>query len=840
MMNKQVGCAKLFAALLLAGSAFAGPVPGVETFDKKPVTFPTPPSITAWDIGSDEYLVTFKWKTADPNPGVAGDFNGWSRTDLPMSGPDADGNYSVTARLKAGEYRYKLVAGDSGWYTDEANPDRDEDANGNSILRLGIVAELHGRMGKLGDDEIVLKGLSHDSASFHYVDFISDRRVIIRARSLANDVSTMSVDRDGAFSALKRIASDAQFDYWETTVTVDPAKGAALKYGIQAVDGSKKETIGPFTVDLRAWRKNHAPDWAKDAIWYQIVIDRFRDGDSGNNPEETVGSNRMGFTWPWKSDFFAIPGRKEKLTDPGMFSYDSDKDNYPDIWQRLYGGDFQGVIDKLDYLQALGVNAIYFNPIFESPSHHKYNGKTYQFADDGYGVPGEFAKSMQSNNVFDPSMWKSNKSDEKFFELLREAKKRKMRVIIDGVFNHLGDSSPYFLDVKKNGKASPYADWWDVVSWDPFKARGWAGADELPQFRKNLEHGIASDKLREFIFNCTKKWMDPNGDGDPSDGIDGWRLDVPMDVPMAFWDEWCAHVRKINPDAYIVGEVWAPAEEWIDGRKFDAVMNYQFRVAALRFFGNVEKRTTVSGFDGELARLRLRYPHANTMVMQNLLDSHDTDRVASRLFNPDFTADRLYDGQNRVQDKGNTYKYTRPTPDVYQRLKLLALFQATYMGAPMIYYGTEVGMYGADDPMCRNPMWWPDLMPFDNPDDRIDESLLGEYQKLLKLRGGEELLRRGEFETLAVMDEKEVYAFRRYSLDEKKSILVVLNNSSERQTFTAPLSFATSNARLELLHGKADLPACETPGIQFITLEPVSGAIFAVTASASTKEVKAP
>lgn len=836
--KKQKSLVGVVAAALLGWGAVAhaGPVPGVETFDKKPVTFPMPPNMTVWDIGNDEYLVTFTWKTTKPKPGVAGEFNSWSRTDLPMSGPDANGVYSVTARLKAGEYRYKLVSGEDGWHTDEANPARDEDANGNSILRLGITAELHGKVGKRGDDSIEPRGLTHDPASYHYVDFVSDSRVVVRLRALANDASGAAVERDGASDAMKRIASDAQFDYWETTLTVDPAKDAPLKYAIKVVDGAATEKLGPFQVDLRQWRRRSVPDWAKDAIWYQIVIDRFRDGDPGNNPENTLGSNRMGITWPWKSDFFAIPGRKEMLTDPGMFSYDSDKDNYPDIWQRLYGGDFQGVIDKLDYLQSLGVNAIYFNPIFESPSHHKYNGKTYQFADDGYGVPGEFAKSMKTNNVFDTATWKNNKSDEKFFELLREAKKRRMRVIIDGVFNHLGDSSPYFLDVKKNGKASPYADWWDVISWEPFKARGWAGTDELPQFRKDDKHGIASDSARKFIMDCTTKWMDPNGDGDPSDGIDGWRLDVPMDVPMPFWDEWCAHVRAINPNAYIVGEVWSPAEEWIDGKKFDAVMNYQFRVAALRFFGNVEKRAKASEFDNDLARLRVRYPVANTMVMQNLLDSHDTDRIASRLFNPDLTNDRLYDGQNRVQEPGSGYKFTRPTEETYQRLKLLALFQATYIGAPMIYYGTEVGMYAADDPMCRNAMWWKDMMPYDNPDYRIDDSLLAEFQELFKLRTREEALRHGEFETLATLDDKQVFAFRRFVAGENRSLVVIINNSNETQTTEVPLSFVDANDDVSLVHGKAEFPECNSKTEHFITLGPVSGAVVSVIGNTEVKQ----
>ena len=138
-------------------------------------------------------------------------------------------------------------------------------------------------------------------------------------------------------------------------------------------------------------------------------------------------------------------------------------------------------------------------------------------------------------------------------EFLRTAKAKGFRVIIDGVFNHVGTAHPAFVDVQKNGQSSPFADWFSIRSWDPFEYDGWAGFGELPAFRKNDEHGLASESLREHIFAITRRWMDPDGDGDPSDGVDGWRLDVPEEVPMAFWVEWCALVRSINPEAYIVG-----------------------------------------------------------------------------------------------------------------------------------------------------------------------------------------------------------------------------------------------------------------------------------------------
>ena len=154
----------------------------------------------------------------------------------------------------------------------------------------------------------------------------------------------------------------------------------------------------------------------------------------------------------------------------------------------------------------------------------------------------------------------------------------------------MGTAHPAFVDVRANGRESRYADWFDITSWEPFAYEGWAGFGELPAFRKDQTHGLASETARRHIYDITRRWMDPDGDGDPSDGIDGWRLDVPNDVPMAFWYDWCDFVRSINPDAYITGEIWSRADEWLDGRSFDAVMNYQFAEPALAWIGNKDKR----------------------------------------------------------------------------------------------------------------------------------------------------------------------------------------------------------------------------------------------------------
>jgi glycosidase len=831
----------LVAGLLIGHAAtpiFAGPVPGVESFTRKPVDFPVPPSTEVWDIGNDEYLVTFKWTPTEPvsKPGVAGAFNSWSRSDLPFSGPDAKGVWSVTARIKGGEYRYKFISGDDGWFPDPLNEIRDEDGHGghNTILRLGLVALLSGREAKVGDNQIEARALRHEPAETTYFDLFSPNDVVIRTRSLVGDVASVAIEwvnRDGSTTphTMEHVASDQLYDFWE--IHHRAHKGdTAVGYRFVYTDGDatvKPPTVHPLVMDRT--RIISTPEWARDAVWYQIMVDRFRDGDPSNNPEATAETERVKHTHPWATEWYTEqPYEREDGKTFWRWS----------MYDRLYGGDFAGVEKELDYIKSLGVTAIYFNPIFEATNSHKYNARSYRHADDGYGKAGEFARSVALEDTLDPETWIFNESDKKLLKLIKAAKKRNMRVIFDGVFNHVGSDAIYFQDVKKKGRASRFADWFDVVSWEPFKYTGWAGFDGLPQFRKDTEHGLASESLRKYIYDITTRWMDPNGDGDPSDGIDGWRLDVPMDVPMAFWRGWCAHVRSINPDAYIVGEIWDPAEEWLNGQTFDAVMNYQFAKIAFRYFGNDKEKLSASEFDRELARLRVRYPRAHTEVLQNLFDSHDTDRWVSRLANPDMP----YDGRNRIQDDGTEYFDKRPTAAHYQKLKLMALLQSSYIGAPMIWYGTEVGMFGADDPRCRMPMWWADLMPYETPDYTIDLDLKATFQKLFALRHGSDDLRRGDFKTVIKDDAADVFGFVRWDTDGKKATVVVLNNSAETRAITLespdtsilPRGYRQGRVLFALPAADGTLPtltqtrASRTAAVD-LNLPPVTGIVFTVS-----------
>ena len=492
------------------------------------------------------------------------------------------------------------------------------------------------------------------------------------------------------------------------------------------------------------------PDWARDAVWYQIMLDRFANGDEMNDPPNTR---------PWTSAWRATSPWE---TEGGQTFWEWA------VFNRHYGGDLEGLRERIPYLKALGVNAIYLNPVFEAPSHHKYDATTFVHIDDNFGTKGDAMMSSANEDLGDPSTWGFNESDRLFLAVVKELKANGFRVIVDGVFNHVGDTHIAFTDVRARGKESPFADWFEIESFEPFKYRGWAGFGQLPEFAKT-QTGFKSGAVRDHVFAVTRRWMDPNGDGDPSDGIDGWRLDVPNEVPIEFWREWRAVVKGVNPDAYIVGEIWKRADKWLDGRSFDAVMNYQFAMPVVQW---VSGEIKPSELDRRLLAVRLAYPEQATAVMQNLLAGHDTDRLASMIVNPG----RGYDRSNSERP-GSAYNGAKPTDEAYRRALLAVAAQMTYVGAPMVWYGDEVGMWGSDDPFCRKPMLWADLPPNDDPDERIREGHLDAYRALIKLRNDTPALRRGAFKTLVADDARNLWVFERTLGDER--VVVALNGSSE-------------------------------------------------------------
>ncbi len=546
------------------------------------------------------------------------------------------------------------------------------------------------------------------------------------------------------------------------------------------------------------------PAWAKHAVWYQVFPERFRNGDAANDPTKAdlTGAfpDEPDLPWklhPWTADWYERQAWEQ--TDQRPF--------HELVQRRRYGGDLQGVIDKLDYLQDLGINAVYLNPVFDSPSAHKYDAISYHHIDPNFGPdPVGDRKLIAAENPGDPATWVWTSADKLALRLIKEAHARGIRVIFDGVFNHMGIRSWPFQDVLKNQQASPYADWFSVKSWrdedkgTAFDFEGWFGHKTLPEFREDAEGIVAGP--REYIFAATKRWMDPDGDGNPADGIDGWRLDVAFCVGHPFWKKWRRVVKGINPEAYVTAELIDPVPKlkpYLEGDEFDAVMNYNFAFACSDFFADEQTRITPTEFDRRLRELREAFPRGVAEVQQNLFGSHDTDRIGSHIVNRDKESAGdwgAYFGFSQVQS--GRYDPRKPTPEELAAQKLIAVMQMTYVGAPMIYYGDEVGMWGANDPDCRKPMVWDDMVYADEatqpdgtkkpePDKvEVNHDLRAHYKKLIGLRRELPSLRTGRFETVVTDDARQVFGFRR-TLDNEE-VLVILNNSPAAQDVSLDLT----------------------------------------------------
>ncbi len=719
----------------------------------------------------------------------------------------------VFNELPDGVYHYKILVNGCIWLEDQNADPRFREPDNRGGFNSGVLVGLDGtKLGPAKPNRVDGEALKHDPACGRYFTPISADLAVLTLRVLAGDVERVDMITAAGEAAIpmRRVDSQFGFDYWSAQVFADgdgPTYRDRLSYVFRLTDGSERVLFGAkgiapnesepsyFKPDVRM--SFETPDWAKKAVWYQIFPERFRNGDPSNDPPRTV---------PWTHEWFKpYKGKSRNAETPKRRDEEgARKDSHTSdsrtsgstggeaaardfveegtfqqfIFDRRYGGDLQGVREKLPYLRDLGVTAIYFNPVFIGESLHKYDASDFRHIDDFFGVKDSLQKIK--GETTDPATWQWSDSDRVFLDFLKEAHRLGFKVILDGVFNHVGRDFWAFKDVLKNKQKSPYADWFEIKSWEPFHYKAWDGDDGfLPVLKHDEAKGLI-EPIREHLFAVTRRWMDPDGDGDPSDGIDGWRLDVASDINANFWRDWRKLVKSINPDAYIVAELWEESRVWLDGQTFDAVMNYPFARACQKFFVNQKKRADPSEFDKQLRENLGWYQPQVNYVLQNLLDSHDTDRAASMFMNPDLE----YDKANRLQDNGPDYNPARPTPDCYEKLKLEVMFQMCFLGAPMVYYGGEVGMYGADDPSSRKPMYWEDLMPYDDPDERIVPGLRDHFRRMIAIRNTHPALQLGSFETLLANDSLRMYAFARTLGDE--TIVVVLNNSDKPHRLNVP------------------------------------------------------
>ncbi len=423
-----------------------------------------------------------------------------------------------------------------------------------------------------------------------------------------------------------------------------------------------------------------APAWARDSVFYQIFPERFYNGDPTNDPPGTV---------PWDS----APTR-----------------------ENFFGGDLRGIRGKLDYLERLGITALYLTPFFKAHTNHRYDTADYLQIDLAAGTLDDFRA------------------------LVDDLHRRGMRLLLDAVFNHCGDGFWAFQDVLRQGPASPYADWFVVDSWpvlkEPPSYQTCGGAAFLPK----LNH--ANPDVRQYLLEVARYWL--------AQGADGWRLDVPWKVPLDFWRAFRQQVLSTKPDAYIVAEVWRGTAPWLGGDTVHGVMNYRLRNAVLDFCAL--DHMDAEDFDYELAYLRDEHG-ASAPYHLTLLGSHDTPRLLTVC------------GGDAA------------------RARLAVIFQLTYIGIPMIYYGDEVGMSGDNDPGCRAGMVW--------DESRWNQQLFDLHRRLIALRRSHPALTQGGVETLRTFNA--VYAYHRYWEDDH--VIVVLNPREARSDFRIPLQGAAHAAQ---------------------------------------------
>ncbi|MDB5249918.1 MAG: alpha-amylase [Segetibacter sp.] len=549
-------------------------------------------------------------------------------------------------------------------------------------------------------------------------------------------------------------------------------------------------------------QKDFTPEWSKGVVWYQIFPERFNNGDRNNDPKVTDQNGAYPFDdtsafeiHPWTSDWYQLQPYEQK----------NGKNIYFNIQRRRYGGDLQGILNKLDYIESLGVNAIYLTPIFWSPSSHKYDALCYHHVDPTFGPdPGGDKKLMEKENPLKPETWVWTSADLLALKLIEEVHKRKMYIIFDGVFNHLGVKNFAFQDVERNQQASPYNDWFMVESWrDPakgtaFKYKGWFGVTTLPELKEDSTGIVAGPK--EYIFNATKRWMNPMNKG-ATHGIDGWRLDVAYDVGHPFWKDWRKWVRSINPQAYMTAELVYPIEQtrpYLSGDEFDATMNYNFAFIMHDFFVQDTTASTVTQFDTRLKELREAFGQGVALNMQNLMNSHDATRLASAVANPDGKKFGDWGAYFNWSQKSNNKNYNarKPTASQIQKQKLIAAFQMLYLGSPMFFYGDEAGMWGANDPDCRKPMVWaekkyddetfnPDQSKHDPDEVVFNKDLFDWYRKFILLRQQSKAIKLGTYATISIDDARKLYAFSRTYGNEE--VIVIVNRSNKPVSFTHPL-----------------------------------------------------
>lgn len=571
---------------------------------------------------------------------------------------------------------------------------------------------------------------------------------------------------DGKEQEMRYKHSEGKFDYHEIGLVLD---SKMIRYHFKVVYEDHEIYYNMFGAD----EKRHdewdfeltpgfqTPDWAKGAVMYQIMVDRFYNGDKTNDVF---------------SDEYAYIGKGVTKVDNWY------EPPAVDGTRQFYGGDLQGVIDKMDYLEKLGVEVIYFNPIFVSPSNHKYDIQDYDYVDPHIGKividGGELLKNGDLDNQH-AERYKRRTTDKinleasnkLFIELVEIAHKHGIKIIIDGVFNHCGSFNKW-MDKEKlyrenseyepgafETKDSPYNSYFKFLdeNWpDNYNYEGWWGFDTLPKL--NYE---GSEKLCEYIINIGKKWVSPPYN------VDGWRLDVAADLAHSqefnnmFWRRFRKAVKEANPDAIILAEHYGDARPWLQGDQWDTVMNYDgFMDPVTWFLTGVDKhsdnadpgmRGNAEAFNQTMKYQMTRMQNQSLLVAMNELSNHDHSRFMTRT--------------NKMVGRVGTAGTEAAGENIDKAIfKQGVIMQMTLPGAPTLYYGDEAGLCGWTDPDDRRTYPW----------GKEDLELLEFYREAISLHRQNEVLKTGSYQPLCGY--KDFLSYGRFN---KNNAIVVAVNTSD-------------------------------------------------------------
>lgn len=563
------------------------------------------------------------------------------------------------------------------------------------------------------------------------------------------------------------------FDYFQTTLVL---KNEPCRYHFKILNGGKVKFYNFFGTKDYLQEEGEfeitpgfiTPDWAKGAVMYQIMVDRFCNGDTTND----VVDNEYAYIGR------GVEAVKDWSENPAM-----------DGTRQFYGGDLQGVMDKMEYLRKLGVEVIYFNPIFVSPSNHKYDIQDYDYVDPHFGkivkdggTPIGQQESTNANadkyKIRTGSLENLEASNELFIKLVEKAHENNIKIIIDGVFNHCGsfnkwmDKEELYRDNANyapgayESKDSPYHSYFKFTDEnDNNSYEGWWGFDTLPKL--NYE---GSEKLCKYILDIGKKWVSPPYN------VDGWRLDVAADLSHSsefnhkFWKKFRKVVKEANPNAIILAEHYGDAHSWLLGDEWDTIMNYDaFMDPVTWFLTGVDKhsdnakpevRGDADAFNNVMLYQMSRMQSESLLVAMNELSNHDHSRFLTR-------TNRMV---GRIATSGSEAAGINTDEAIF---KQGVVMQMTLPGAPTIYYGDEAGVCGWTDPDNRRTYPW----------GRENLELIEFYREAICIHKQNQVLKTGSY--LPLLWEKDLLCYGRF--DEEDAILTVVNTSDEPKTITPPV-----------------------------------------------------